>query len=447
MNTSRRNLLVSALFGAGAVGLRALATGLPASFLLNPRRAMATGRCTPGTSPQFVILSSSSFGDPINASAPGTYGVPDVYHCPVSGMEPASITLGAKSYTAAKPWAAANLPADRTSVWHLMTNTPVHPKEPDVLRLMGAINPAEMFPSFLARNLAPCLQTIQPQPISVGASSPLEGLTYQGAALPTIPPLALQATLADPKGPLTALQSLRDDTLNQLYDLYRNGASPAQRRFIDQMVTSEAQARSISQSLLGSLASIKDNTIDSQIIAAIALIQMRVSPVVAIRIEFGGDNHYDPGLAAEGRATKSGMAALGTLLEKLKSAKLADAVSFISLNVFGRTLGPTSTDGREHNPNHQVSFAIGKPFRGGVVGGVGPLIAAYGGDFGALAIDSKTGLGTGGGDILPIDTLASFGMTVATAVGVDPAVISQQISSKLSTDGAGSAKVVKAALA
>src|SRR6185437_5924534 len=149
----------------------------------------------------------------------------------------------------------------------------------------------------------------------------------------------LQATLADPKGPLTALQSLRDDTLNQLYDLYRNGASQAQRQFIDEMVTSEAQARSISQSLLGSLASIKDNTIGSQITAAIALIQMRVSPVVAIRIEFGGDNHYDPGLAAEGRATISGMAALGTLLEKLRSAKLADAVSFISLNVFGRTLG------------------------------------------------------------------------------------------------------------
>ena len=52
-------------------------------------------------------------------------------------------------------------------------------------------------------------------------------------------------------------------------------------------------------------------------------------------------------------------------------------------NVFGRTLGPGSTGGRQHNGNHQVSIAIGKPFRGGVIGGVGPV----GGDFGALPID------------------------------------------------------------
>ena len=70
------------------------------------------------------------------------------------------------------------------------------------------------------------------------------------------------------------------------------------------MVTSEPQARNISQSLLGSLATIKDNTIDSQIMAAITLIQMKVSPVVAIHIPFGGDNHHDTGLAAETRADR-----------------------------------------------------------------------------------------------------------------------------------------------
>ena len=41
MHFTRRQTLMSALFGAGYVGLRALATGLPASFLLNPRRALA----------------------------------------------------------------------------------------------------------------------------------------------------------------------------------------------------------------------------------------------------------------------------------------------------------------------------------------------------------------------------------------------------------------------
>ena len=38
---TRRNAILSTLFGTGLIGLRAIATGLPASFLLNPRRALA----------------------------------------------------------------------------------------------------------------------------------------------------------------------------------------------------------------------------------------------------------------------------------------------------------------------------------------------------------------------------------------------------------------------
>ena len=43
METSRRKVLMSTLFGAGYVGLRALATGIPASVLLQGRRAFADG--------------------------------------------------------------------------------------------------------------------------------------------------------------------------------------------------------------------------------------------------------------------------------------------------------------------------------------------------------------------------------------------------------------------
>ena len=41
------------------------------------------------------------------------------------------------AYTAATPW--TTIPQnvlDRTCFWHLMTNTPVHPKEPEVLKLI-----------------------------------------------------------------------------------------------------------------------------------------------------------------------------------------------------------------------------------------------------------------------------------------------------------------------
>ena len=120
-----------------------------------------------------------------------------------------------------------------------MTNTPIHPKEPDVLELMGITAAGEMLPSILAKQLAPCLGTIQTQPISLGAASPSEALMFGGEALPIIPPLALKATLTNPAGPLTNLQPLRDQTMNQLYSLYKNAANPAQQAYIDSLVTSQ----------------------------------------------------------------------------------------------------------------------------------------------------------------------------------------------------------------
>jgi hypothetical protein len=113
-------------------------------------------------------------------------------------------------------------------------------------------------------------------------------------------------------------------------------------------------------------------------------------------------------------------------------------VSFVSLNVFGRTMGPTNTAGRQHNQFHQMSVMIGKPFNGCVIGAIGAVDAngnpvAPGAsnmfDFGALPIDSKSGLGTVTGDIAPVSSLASFGQTVLTAFGVPPSVVDAQITS------------------
>jgi hypothetical protein len=152
---------------------------------------------------------------------------------------------------------------------------------------------------------------------------------------------------------------------------------------------------------------------------------MKVTPVIAIHIPFGGDNHRDIALAAETAQTNAGVATIVALMQQLAAAGLTDSVTFMSLNVFGRTLGPTNTDGRQHNGNHQVSLTIGKPFRGGVIGGVAPVQN----DYGAMPIDSKTGGGSAGGDIKAVDTLASFGQTMLAGVGVDRTVISTQIAS------------------
>ena len=423
---TRRQALMSTLFGSGYVGLRALATGLPAALLLDPRRALADVPVTCGSAAkaQYIIFQTSGNGDPINGSAPGTYEDPLIVHSQDPTMAPTNVTLGGQTYKAAAPW--ATLPPAvlaRTCFWHLMSNTPVHPKEPEVLKLMNTTYEDEMLPSILARQLAPCLGTIQSQPISLGAASPSEGLTYGGQALPILPALALKATLTSAPGALTNLQKLRDQSLNQLYDLYKNGASPAQQAYIDSLVTSQQQVRNISQNLLAQLGAIKDNSPASQITAAIALIQMKVTPVIAVHIPFGGDNHRDIGLAAETTQTVAAVATIASLMAQLTSAGLQDQVTFMSLNVFGRTIGPGNTDGRQHNPNHQVSITIGKPFKGGVIGGVTPVKP----DYGALPIDSQTGAGTPSGDITAINSLPSFGQTLLAGVGVPSTVISAQI--------------------
>src|SRR5262249_18309993 len=70
---TRRDALMPPLFGAGYAGLRALATGLPAAFLLDPARALADDpapACTAKDKAQFIIMSTSGSGDPINSSVP-----------------------------------------------------------------------------------------------------------------------------------------------------------------------------------------------------------------------------------------------------------------------------------------------------------------------------------------------------------------------------------------
>ncbi len=442
MSITRRNALLSALFGTGYIGLRSLATGIPVSVLLGGAKAFADApaSCAQSAKAQYIILTTSAAGDPINANAPGTYAtsgpLSTLAHPQDPTMAATALTINGISTVAAQPWATpaagGQLPQsvlDRMSLWHIMTNTPIHPKEGAVLGLFGATTPNEMLPSLLAAALQPCLGTIQPQPICIGAATPGEQLTYKGQPLPVIPPTALADTLTSPGSGLlgvSKLQALRDDTLAKVSTIYGTGATTAQKSFLDSMITSQSQLRSINQSLLDGLGALGDNSVASQISAAILLIRMNVSAVISMHIPFGGDNHFDPSLTNETQQTVSGMQSLALLMSSLQAASnangsLIDQVSVISLNVFGRTLGPSNTDGRQHNDSHQLSLAIGKPFAGSIIGGVGPV----GTDFGCLSIDSTTGAANG--DIQPPDTLASFGKTVMAAVGIDPTYISSVI--------------------
>src|SRR5438445_846584 len=97
MDTSRRKLILSGLFGAGAVGLRALATGLPVSLLtgaLGEREARADTPPACGAKPQYLLLLTSGSGDPLNANVPGCYADSGIYHSALPTMAPTQMTVG-----------------------------------------------------------------------------------------------------------------------------------------------------------------------------------------------------------------------------------------------------------------------------------------------------------------------------------------------------------------
>lgn len=430
MYATRREAIMCALFGAGSIGLRAVATGLPASILLDPRRSLADA-CASRERAQFVIWSTSGSGDPSNANVPGTYDDPGIAHSLDPLMAPTPMTLGGQQYTAAKPW--ASLPQSvlsRTCFFHHTTLTNSHANESKVLKLMGGIKRQEMLVSLMAAKLAPCLGTVQAEPASISG----EFITFGGRTLPALTPTGLRDVFISPKGALTNLQKLRDADLDRIYATLKQGGNASQLAYLDRMANSQRELRNISDSLLGSLAGITANDLNGQMTAAVALIQMGVAPTSVIQMPFGGDNHSDANLARETAQHVSSIAAIADLQARLQAAKLQDRVTFVLMNVFGRTLNRPMRAGRDHLGAHHCTVIIGKGIRGSVVGGV----TKAGNDYAATAIDSKTGLAGGTPDIRFEDTLAAVGKTIAAAVGIPTESINDQITA---------GKIVQSALA
>ena len=430
MHVTRREAIVSALFGAGSIGLRALATGLLVLVLFNPRTSLADA-CASRERAQYLIWATSGSGDPSNANVPGTYDDPGIAHSLDPAMAPTPMTLSGKTYTAAKPW--ASLPQavlDRACFFHHTTLTNSHANEGKVLKLMGAVKRQEMLISLIAKNLAPCLSTVQVEPASISG----EVITFGGRILPALTPVGLRDVFVSPKGPLTNLQALRDADLDRVHEVLKQSGNSVQRSYLERMANSKSELRNISDSLLANLSNIRANDLDGQLTAAVSLIQMNVSPASVIFIPFGGDNHSDANLARETAQHVSGCGAIATLMQRLATAKLQDRVTFVLMNVFGRSLNRPQRMGRDHLGNHHCSVIIGKRICGSVVGGV----VKAGNDYAATPIDSKTGLpATAGADIRFEETLGAVGKTIAAAVGLSSEVLNDQI-----TTG----KIVQAAL-
>jgi hypothetical protein len=411
---SRRTLLRGSALGAGFLGLRAFATGLPASWLLGDR----TVRAEDVPPPQFLILSTSALGDPLNAGSPGSL-VAGVDENPLPGMEAATVQLGSQSAKGAACW--ATLPAAlraRMSFFHHRTYTNAHPEHRKVMTLHGAAkaesgSAPEMLPSLFAQELAQAIGTIQTEPAPLGPDL----MTFEGRALDALGATDLKSLFDQPDSFLTQLTSMRDQDLDALHADLRSQGTRAQREFLDRYALGRAQVRQLGEELGALLARLpvdpqdRDSP-DDQVIAAVALMKLKVAPVVTIHLPFGGDNHADGQLQRERDDTVASVATLGRLWQELNEQGLEDQVTFATLNVFGRTLKRNAAGGRNHNQNHHVTLMFGKNVKGGVVGGVVPLA----GDFAASAIDSATGRASASGDIDPLSSLESAARTLAAAL-------------------------------
>jgi hypothetical protein len=425
---NRRQLLGSALAGAGLIGLRAMATGLPISFLMNPKSARAEGSCAANA--QFLVLSMSANGDALNCNVPGTYDLPSSFAAgtvnhsdPIDmSMAATSLTIGGKKWTAAKPW--STLPQsilDRSVFFHHLTGTANHGELGRVLELFGALRRGQWLPSYFATNLQSCFNTVQVQPVTIGG----EQLSFQGQYLPKLTPTGLKAVLAGPTGLAAQLQTLRDDTLNKLNATLKQNRSQttAERAYLDNMALSQTDLRTMIGQVATDLATITADDASNQVIAAALLIKMNVTPVVTIHLPFSGDNHTDNNFTNEATQTAASVNNIKALMTKLTAYGLQDKVTFATLNVFGRAFD--TLNGRGHNASHSVSLMIGKGFKGGVVGGIVP-----GGH--AADIDSATGLASDKGDLAATDSLASLAKTLGVGMGLTDAQVSDQITSGVS---------------
>jgi hypothetical protein len=422
---NRRQLLRGALAGAGLVGLRAMATGLPISFLLDPKSARADDACAAGA--QFLILSMSASGDALNCNVPGTYDLPAAFAAgtvnhsdPVdTSMAPTSLSIGGTKWTAAKPW--STLPQnvlDRTVFFHHSTGTANHGELGRVLALFGALRRGQWLPSYFAKTLRTCFNTVQAQPVTIGG----EQLSFEGQYLPKLSPTGLKAVLSAPQGLAAQLQSLRDDTLNKLNAALKENRSQtkAERAYLDNMALSQTDLRTMIQQVASDLSTISSDDATNQVTAAALLIKMNVTPVVTIHLPFSGDNHSDNNFNNEAIQTAASVNNIKLLMSKLNSYGLVDKVTFATLNVFGRTFN--TLNGRGHNASHSVSLMIGKGFKGGVVGGILP-----GGH--AADVDAATGQASESGDLSAADSLASVAKTLGMGIGLTDAQVNDQITS------------------
>lgn len=436
---SRRNLLIRSAMGLGSVSLRSLATGLPAGFLLG----LKSGAWAAPSDAKFLIMSHKQPADPINTNAPGTY--PDnagntddplsqIQHPRVSelgevaaGYEtPVTFNLGAQQVRAAKPWSTlAPELRNRLAFWNHGTYTNAHPDFSSVMAFNGAIKGPggrgkDQLDGLIATETRAKLNTLFAEPISVGGSA----IDFNNRVQPVLRPLDIKALFESQIVNIEQMIALRNHFIDDVYAEVKSTGSPAHKAFMDRYVLSQQEANQMGDNLGELITDIDGNDQNNQVKMAVALLQLNLTPVVTLGLNFGGDNHSDIELLDEVTETDAAMASMNLLWLRLKAANLQDRVVFASLNTFGRTLIRNSGGGRNHNGQHHSLVTFGPGIKPGVVGGLEPTYSKGAiTDFKATDIDSRSGSAAQNGDIPFAETLVASGKTLAKAVGIDDSII------------------------
>ena len=450
-NLRRRRFLQSALFGGGAIGLRSILTGLPPAFLASGRSAWAQE----AIEPHFLILSSGAAGHPLNTNVPGTYPMnPEDGNDPIRLIEhpqvselgrnnrgsvgdqaftasafetPSELRLGAIVTRAAGPWSALPIALRRRLAFiHHATYSSAHPEFNNVMEFHGAVRGPdgtgrEMFASFVAQENASALGTLMNQPVNVGANS----LTFEGRPINKLRPDNLRSLFANRGHPTriddpSQIVRLRDQAIDRVYRDVRQTGTRRQRAFLDRYALARTQAAELGDSLVPLLTEVRGESPMDQVTTAIALIRLKVTPVVMLQLPYGGDNHQDGNLADEVGETLASIDVINTLWERLTASGLEDRVTFAHLDVFGRRLRRNSNRGRNHNRDHHVMMTFGPRTAPGVYGGLEPYFRSNGRleDFRATSLTPS---------IPREQSLEAAGKTLATCVGVPAERVERRI--------------------
>lgn len=439
MSMNRRSFLTGGMAGILGVSFRSMLLGVPASFLLN--RAVYSG----AVNPKFTIFAGSAAGEPANVNGPGAYPVdgndlanrivhPDpgevntnitdvINGMPVDATDLANsvdLSLGNQTVKSARAYQALDqgFLDHLVSFWH-QSGANAHTEFGSVLKAHGALkgrdgSSVEQLSTVIAEENSAVLGVLSNKPMIL-AGRPASGqYTAAGVALNTYTPTLMRLLVSQSRLPLSVneFDLVYNYTLNSLYkDLKQNG-TPKQKKFLDQSLLSRNQARSLGESLIDLLQDI-DNSQIGQMKAAVALIKLKVSPVIIVQHDFGRDNHTDRTLGVETRETFEALKAFSLYWDLLGEHGLTDSVLYANMNVFGRTLKRNVNGGRDHFGLFTHSFLHGVHLNGGIIGGM----TAHEDVVKASGINSETGRQENA-NISEGETLMAFHASVLAAAGV-----------------------------